>query len=152
MKHLKLYEDFTTTKLDIKKIMDSYLECAIWTEEERLKEEKEENLSVYGKDSELRDMIPEIDLNIHNFSDNSKIKAYQDIKKFLEYAGDSVDGISEEQLGHDIWLSRNGHGSGFFDRGYDKEIETKLMDSARKMGGCDLYLGDDGVLYFMGGE
>ena len=143
MKHFKLYEEFTSTKLNIKKIMDNYLECAIWTEEERLKEENTE-----GYEGEIKDLIPEADLNIHNFSDNSKIKAYEDIKLFLKYAGNAVDGIDEEQLGHDIWLSRNGHGAGFFDRGYDDEIEKKLMDSAHKIGGKYVYLGDDGLLYF----
>ena len=123
--------------------MDNYLECAIWTEEERLKEENTE-----GYEGEIKDLIPEADLNIHNFSDNSKIKAYEDIKLFLKYAGNAVDGIDEEQLGHDIWLSRNGHGAGFFDRGYDDEIEKKLMDSAHKIGGTYVYLGDDGLLYF----
>ena len=145
MKHLKLYEEFATDiKLDIKKIMDNYLECAIWTDEERL---KEENTEGYEGD-EVKDIIPEADLTISNFSDNSKIKAYQDIKLFLKYAGDAVDGIDEEQLGHDIWLSRNGHGAGFFDRGYDDKIEKILMDSAHKIGSADIYLGDDGLLYF----
>jgi hypothetical protein len=142
MIYLKLYEEFTT-ELNIKKIMDSYLECAIWTEEERLEEENTE-----GYEGEIKDLIPEADLNIHNFSDDSKIKAYEDIKLFLKYAGDSVDGIDEEQLGHDIWLSRNLHGAGFFDRGYDDDIEKRLMDSAHKIGGVDIYLGDDGLLYF----
>jgi len=143
MKHFKLYEDFTSTKLNIKKIMDNYLECAIWTEEERLKEENTE-----GYEGEIKNIIPDADLNIHNFSDNSKIKAYEDIKLFLKYAGNAVDGIDEEQLGHDIWLSRNGHGAGFFDRGYDDKIEKILMDSAHKIGSADIYLGDDGLLYF----
>ena len=123
--------------------MDNYLECAIWTEEERLKEENTE-----GYEGEIKNIIPDADLNIHNFSDNSKIKAYEDIKLFLKYAGNAVDGIDEEQLGHDIWLSRNGHGAGFFDRGYDDKIEKILMDSAHKIGSADIYLGDDGLLYF----
>jgi len=142
MIYLKLYEEFTTG-LNIKRIMDGYLECAIWTEEERLEEENTE-----GYEGEIKDLIPEADLNINNFSDDSKIKAYEDIKLFLKYAGDSVDGIDEEQLGHDIWLSRNHHGAGFFDRGYDDDIEKILMDSAHKIGSVDIYLGDDGLLYF----
>ena len=142
MKYLKLYEEFKT-KLDIIKIMNSYLVCAIWTEEERL---GDENNSEYS--DEIKKLIPEADLNIHNFSDDSKIKAYQDIKLFLEYAGDAVNDIDEEQLGHDIWLSRNHHGAGFFDRGYDNDIEKILMDSAHKLGEIDIYLGDDGILYF----
>lgn len=144
MKYIKLYEEFSTDiKLDIKKIMISYLECAIWTDEDRLKEE-----NTKGYEGEIKNLIPEADLTISNFSDDSKIKAHEDIRLFLKYAGDAVEGIDEEQLGHDIWLSRNGHGAGFFDRGYDKDIEKRLMDSAHKIGNVDIYLGDDGLLYF----
>tara|TARA_R110002012_G_scaffold295739_1_gene492457 strand:+ start:107 stop:430 length:324 start_codon:yes stop_codon:yes gene_type:complete len=34
-----------------------------------------------------------------------------------------------EQAGHDFWLTRNGHGSGFWDRGtlYDSEGKTGLL-------------------------
>ena len=45
-------------------------------------------------------------------------------------------GYSNERLGHDLWLTRNGHGVGFWDR---KELEAdglgdKLSDVARSMG------------------
>jgi hypothetical protein len=46
----------------------------------------------------------------------------------------------------DIWLTRNGHGTGFFDRSYDNEED--LVNAARKIKSKDLYVGDDGKLYF----
>jgi hypothetical protein len=52
----------------------------------------------------------------------------------------------DEQLGRDLWLSRNGHGAGFFDR----ELGTAgdvLQEEARRMGETTLYRGDDGRLY-----
>lgn len=148
MKYLKLFEEFTT-KLNIKKIMDNYLECAIWTEEDTLKGDEESQISgKYSEDSELKDLEERTWLNIHNFTDDSIIKAYEDIKKFLEYAGDAVNDIDEEQLGHDIWLTRNHHGAGFFDRGYDDEIEKVLMDSAHKLGEESIFVDDDGKLHF----
>ena len=58
--------------------------------------------------------------------------------------------MSDEQLGHDLWLSRNGHGAGFFDRGYDEDVEKKLEDAARLLKGTDLYVGDDGKIHAMG--
>ena len=43
---------------------------------------------------------------------------------------------------HDFWLSRNGHGAGFFDRGTD-DADT-LQDAARTYGEVNLYhVGDD---------
>ena len=148
MKYLKLFEEFTT-KLNIKKIMDNYLECAIWTEEDTLKGDEESQISgKYSEDSELKDLEERTWLNIHNFTDDSIIKAYEDIKKFLEYAGDAVNDIDEEQLGHDIWLTRNHHGAGFFDRSYDYDNEKKLIDAAHALKEVDLFINDDMKLSF----
>jgi hypothetical protein len=36
--------------------------------------------------------------------------------------------------GHDLWLTRNGHGVGFWDRGYPEAIGDKLTDLAKGMG------------------
>lgn len=49
--------------------------------------------------------------------------------------------------GHDFWLSRNGHGAGFFDRG-NARFWRGLQTVARDTGCIDLYKGDDGKLYF----
>ena len=46
----------------------------------------------------------------------------------------------------DIWFTRNGHGSGFFDHSY--ENEKILMDAGHKLKGVDLYVGDDNKIYF----
>lgn len=61
--------------------------------------------------------------------------------------------LSDEQAGHDFWLSRNGHGSGFFDRCDHNSPDTvctacnELQADARGWGESDLYRGDDGKLY-----
>jgi hypothetical protein len=51
-----------------------------------------------------------------------------------------------EQLGHDFWLTRNGHGAGFWDRGLG-DLGDKLSAAAKTFGSSDLYVGDDGLLY-----
>lgn len=48
--------------------------------------------------------------------------------------------------GYDFWLTRNGHGAGFWDRGLDA-LGDRLSAIAEQMGGRDLYLGDDGLIY-----
>lgn len=50
--------------------------------------------------------------------------------------------------GHDFWLTRNGHGVGFWDRGFPDALGDALSDAARACGELDLYAGDDGKLYF----
>lgn len=46
----------------------------------------------------------------------------------LEKAGDFW------QNGADFWYTRNGHGVGFWDRGYPNEVADPLSDAARKFG------------------
>ena len=55
------------------------------------------------------------------------------------------DGASWGQIGHDFWLSRNGHGCGFFDRDYGtKPDRGGLQDAARAFGEVYLYVTDGG--------
>ena len=55
-------------------------------------------------------------------------------------------GQSEEMIGHDFWLTRNGHGAGFWDRGLG-EVGDKLTAACRPFGEVWLYVGDDGQVY-----
>jgi hypothetical protein len=61
--------------------------------------------------------------------------------EFLAQAG------NEEQNGCDYWLTRNRHGAGFWDRGYDQKVGEGLTAAAHADGECYLYVGDDGKIY-----
>ena len=54
--------------------------------------------------------------------------------------------ISPEQAGHDFWLTRNRHGTGFWDRSNGR-IGQELTDFAHAYGETDVYVGDSGKLY-----
>jgi len=56
------------------------------------------------------------------------------------------DELDWSQLGRDLWLTRNGHGAGFWDRGLD-QLGDDLSEAAKRQGSCDLYTGDDGLIY-----
>lgn len=54
----------------------------------------------------------------------------------------------EEQAGHDFWLTRNGHGAGFWDRDFiEKRARDILTESSKRFGEVYLYVGDDGMIY-----
>ena len=58
--------------------------------------------------------------------------------------------FGEGQWEHDLWLTQNGHGTGFWDRTVPKEpVYKRLQDSlnakAKAIGELDLYIADDGV-------
>ena len=104
-------------------ILDGYLEAALWTDEENI-----------GQASMM------------DIAEESKSKANQDVLDFMNKAGQLLNGIDPSQIGHDLWLTRNGHGAGFWDRGLG-EIGEKLSEIARNMGERNAYRGDDGKIY-----
>ena len=111
---------------DVNEILNSYLETAIWAEE------SDEN-DLQGK------TIQEID---KNSKANSAIEIYQFLQKAQQEASDELNTYDEEAIGHNLWLSRNGHGAGFFDDNNDK-----LQNLARNMKPVDIYLGNDNKIY-----
>lgn len=166
-KPIFIYENLEPT--DLNKILDGYIEAALWTEEERLRDDaKSMNPPIrdddyYDETDEteeekkfLRIMKSKESKTIESFSrddinPDSLIKAYTDIKQFIKLAGDAAvnEAINEngyEKMGHDIWLTRNGHGAGFGDYWY--ENEKALKDAAKALREVDLYIGDDNKLYF----
>jgi hypothetical protein len=84
----------------------------------------------------------------------TQFTAMSDCADFLSFC--AKDGLIEEyadsgatweQFGHDFWLTRNGHGVGFWDRGLGA-LGDKLSKAAKSMGSRDTGLGDDGLIYF----
>jgi hypothetical protein len=55
-------------------------------------------------------------------------------------------GSAEACAGHDFWLTRNGHGVGFWDRGMGP-VGDRLSEAAQAYGSVDLYVGDNGRIY-----
>ena len=53
------------------------------------------------------------------------------------------------RAGHDFWLTRNGHGAGFWDGDWPEPQATTLTDAARAFSPVDLYIGDDGHIHAM---
>jgi hypothetical protein len=51
-----------------------------------------------------------------------------------------------DHAGHDFWLTRCGHGAGFWDGDYPTHGDT-LTALSTAMGNIDLYVGDDGMIY-----
>ncbi len=54
---------------------------------------------------------------------------------------------AEEIGGHDFWLTRNGHGSGFWDGDWPEEAGERLTSAAKKFHEFNLYVGDDKLIH-----
>lgn len=58
-----------------------------------------------------------------------------------------VDDDATERAAHDFWLTRNGHGAGFWDGDWSESAEDQLTELAKSFGEQWPYVGDDGMIY-----
>lgn len=87
--------------------------------------------------------------SVEDISEELKNKAQKDCDEFRKKAGDLLDSLEDTQVAHDFWLTRNGHGAGFWDGDYDKVIGAKLTKICKEMGEVQVYVGDDKKIYFL---
>ncbi len=53
----------------------------------------------------------------------------------------------EGHAGHDLFLTRCGHGVGYWDGDWAEPAATRLTEAAERLGEFTLYVGDDGRIY-----
>lgn len=112
----------------------AYVEAMFWTECNSDNEELQD--CTYG------DLAPETLASI--IEDCADFAATN--RALLDRASQVRDHYDDSSAGHDFWLTRNGHGAGFWDRGLGK-IGDELSAMSKPYGSCDLYKGDNGKLY-----
>lgn len=120
---------------NITEILKHYMIAALWTSHDESTPEGGEPMD---RNYDINDIVPE----------SMKIMK-SDVKKFVTENKSILNKskLSDEQIGHDFWLTRNHHGAGFFDRNLPDDIEKKLIASAHAMGESSLYVGDDKKIY-----
>lgn len=107
----------------------AYIEAALWSSTDDDGEPLDDKYSVDDCSEEcLRAMV-------------------KDCEKFQTLAGEMIED-KEEQAGHDFWLTRNGHGAGFWDGDWP-EHGDELTKLSEKFGEVNLYVGDDGMIHQM---
>jgi hypothetical protein len=98
--------------------------------------------------------------NFEDFADKTMEAIIADCKKFqtdnAELLNDDncpnyCDSL-ESQAGHDFWLTRCGHGAGFWDGDWINDSGDTLTKSAHSFKEMELYVGDDDLIYALGCE
>ena len=122
---------------DLDDFFQHYLACALWSSHDNATPEGGDPMDAnYGID----DIAPVVLANLK-----------RECADFIEANLADLAGINAEQAGHDFWLTRNGHGAGFWDRGLGA-LGRRLSDASKVYGSCDLYIGDDGQVWAGGYE
>ena len=96
----------------------------------------EDMLPHYLTCAEWADLPEDIEIGL-DFAPCAEEMALADCMRFVGINWEIIKDCSPEQVGHDFWLTRNGHGAGFWDRPeiYDgKENAETLSNSARSFG------------------
>jgi len=119
------------------KFLNAYIEAAYFTDEEQLKEDLEK-LHAEGKALDVEE--PELD-------EGTVLEMEEDCQNFEAQNAEDLSVGGTEQGGHDFWLTRNGHGAGFWDGDWPKPQADRLTRSSKAFGEFHLYLGDDGKIY-----
>jgi hypothetical protein len=109
--------------------LNSYIETALWSSTN----------TVEGQDISL-------DCGDYELSQVARLKMNVDITAFWALIGeDDYLAYHPEVMGgnvaHDFWLTRNGHGAGFWDGDYPVTGD-RLCELAKKFGECELYISD----------
>jgi hypothetical protein len=116
----------------LKNFVNGYIEAALWS-------------STSPEGSPLDDKY-----SAGDFAQEAIDKAVEESADFIRANRADLLATSapDDQHGHDFWLTRNHHGAGFWDRGYGP-LGDRLTKAAHGYGTSDVYVGDDGKLYFM---
>jgi hypothetical protein len=108
--------------------LTAYVECAIWAD------------TPDGEDWDVAWLALE-----------TREAMARDCAKFAALAGEMISG-DLIRAGHDFWLTRQGHGAGFWDGDWPQADGARLTDLAHAFGPFELYLGDDGQIWAAGHE
>lgn len=127
-------DDFTT----------AYIEAALWSSMDN----SDENTGgdPLDKNYDADDLAPD-----------TRAKMIEDCERFQRLYGWELEhatctrgsgGYTQRaQAGHDFWLTRNGHGAGFWDGDWSEPQATTLTTGAKLFGEFDLIVGDDGQIH-----
>jgi hypothetical protein len=127
------------TTLD--RFTQAYIEAALWSS---TGDNGEPLDSSYGVEDIAEETLTKIAADCERFQAENADALAEDYRVQSRAAhGCTV----EESAGHDFWLTRCGHGAGFWDGDWQEPAATKLDQSSKRFGNVDLYVGDDGKIY-----
>lgn len=129
---------FASPEMD--EFLEAYMVCALWSS--TFEDPEQENMCVPMDDKyTINDIAEATFKQMKEDCEDFQKAEFQLLREAYKRPN-----YTKGSAGHDFWLTRNGHGAGFWDRGLG-ELGRKLTDAAKVYKGIDLYVGDDGKIY-----
>jgi hypothetical protein len=109
-----------------------YLETALWSSTDESREDGGDPM--------------DDNFGIGDIDADTVAAAQADCDRFRELAGELLNESDDTDAAHDFWLTRNGHGAGFWDGDWPVGGD-RLTSISKGFGEAYLYVGDDGKIY-----
>lgn len=128
----------TKTPVTLDDFTRGYITCALWS-------------SAVIMDNDAEGYDEPLDKN-HGIDDIGPATLAEMVKDCAQFQSDNAEVLAragypannfnnESHAGHDFWLSRNGHGAGYFDGDFGTDADCEhLQSAAEKFGEVDLYV------------
>lgn len=132
---------------DAKAVLEHYIVAMLWSTTDESDESggvpMDEN---YSADDLAPSFLEQCERDVLAFLASVPVELLDE----SNYVGRASCGI-DQQIGHDLWLTRVGHGCGFWDGDWKSDascgLEGPLTTAAKALGDCNPYVGDDGMIY-----
>lgn len=132
-----------TTESDFRQFFTGFLTCALWSSHDNSTESGGEPFDAnYSLDDIAFSSLLSMARECRDFMQANA----DDLLLYWEELPTRSEFGTMERAGHDFWLTKNGHGAGFWDRGLG-DLGKRLSDASKAYGSTDLYLGEDGKIY-----
>jgi len=138
------------TRAPFDQFVRGYIDAALWSS-------TDDNDRPLDEDHYARDIAPSSLKSIRRDCAKFFKRHRRDLASYCEHLVRHDDSSSPMSFaGHDLFLTRNGHGCGYWDRDGVGDsgvpagppgLGQRLTDAASAFGTSDLYVGDDGRLY-----
>lgn len=115
--------------------LNGYLIAALWSS-------SDDDGNPLDDEHGLDDVSPEL---LKSSSEDCRKFLAENIHLITGKYKNATDSSEMGYAGHDFWLTRNGHGAGFWDG--DWETGDELTAACKRFTEVDLYVGDDGLVY-----
>ncbi len=142
-----MYPNATFKAPALTPFLEAYMTAALWSTTHTIDPINPDDEDAEGETRNLDDDFSILDIHPDTVKEMAKDCAkFQTENRLHLLAAYKREGYTESSAGHDFWLTRNGHGVGFWDRGLGVVGDT-LTAAAKQFKECNLCIGDDNKIH-----
>ena len=135
---------------ELDEMVDGYITCALWSSTDNSRDDGGDPLDDnYGPDDIEEESLARMREECRVFAEENEATLRAAFSSDAPRGGFIGVRRNWPQAGHDFWLTRNGHGCGFWETpDWPKHEGALLTEASKKAGVRHLNVGDDGRIYY----